>query len=345
MRAGVFFEHGSPEVMQVAEVPDPCAGRDGVLVRIRAAALNHLDLWIRRGIDLELSYPHIGGADIAGEIADLGSEVSPAWKLAPGDRVLINPSLWCGQCEWCQRGEHSLCAGFRIVGEHVNGGFAEHVVVPPGNVHKIPAWMSYPEAAAVPLVYQTAWRGLMTQGGLRAGETVLVTGASGGVASAAIQIAHLAGARVYAVTKGEERVEAARRLGADVVYDRGIEDWCSTLWADTGRRGVDVVVDSVGAAHWRQCLRSLARGGRLVTYGATTGPFADTDVRLVFWKQIRIIGSTMASASEFHKVLELVFARRLQPVIDRSFALEDIRAAHEYLEDGGQFGKVMIDIG
>ncbi len=341
MRATFFEEHGGPEVMQVAERPDPEPGRDEAVVAVEAFALNHLDLWIRRGLPgLELDLPHVGGSDLAGTVEAVGPDVE-GWS--PGDRVVANPSLWCGECEWCAAGEHSLCDRFRILGEHVDGGAAERVAVPARNLLRIPGGFEFTDAAAAPLVFQTAWRGLMTRAGLRAGETVMITGGSGGVSTAAVQIARLAGARVLAVTSGEQNAARLRELGADRVIDRDEEDFSRVAWEETGKRGVDVVLDSVGEAMWEGCVRALAKKGRLVTYGATTGPGADLDVRRVFWKQIQVMGTTMATHAEFLRVMALVFEGRLRPVVDVVWPMDRIRDAHERLEEGRQFGKVVLE--
>lgn len=338
MKAAVFHEFGGPEVVRVEEVPQPSPGPGEVLVEVKAAALNHLDLWVRRGLPVETPMPHIGGSDVAGVVAALGEGVM---GVEPGARVVLNPSLWCGRCEWCVRGEESLCVDFGIIGEHTQGGFAEYVVVPAANLYRIPDGFPFEEAAAAPLVFATAWRGLITRARLRPGETVLVTGASGGVGSAAVQIARLAGARVFAVTTSEN-VERVRSLGADVVYDRTAVDYSKEVWKDTGKRGVDVVFDSVGQATWAGNVRALARGGRLVVYGATTGPTAETDLRVVFWKQVEIIGTTMSSRHEFERVMGLVFGGRLKPVVDVVWPLDRAREAHERLERGDQFGKIVL---
>ena len=340
MKAAFFAEHGGPEVLEVGERPPPEPARDGVVVEVRAAALNHLDLWTRRGLPgLDLGLPHIGGSDIAGVVVDAGSD---AGEWEPGASVVVNPGLWCGRCEWCARGEHSLCRSYRILGEHVDGGFAERVAVPARNLYRIPEGTDFARAAAAPLVYQTAWRALISRGGLRPGESVLVTGASGGVSTAAIQIARLAGAEVFAVTSGPENVRRVRALGADHVIDRLEEEFSREVWRETGKRGVDVVLDSVGEAIWEDCVRALAPNGRLVTYGATTGPSGALDLRRTFWKQIRVIGSTMANRAEFEAVMALVFGGRLDPVIDDVLELERIREAHERLEGGEVFGKLVL---
>ncbi len=339
MKAAFFREHGGPDALRIGDLPAPVAGPGEVVVGVKAAALNHLDLHVLRGIPgLAIDLPHIGGADIAGVVAEVGPDVDD-W--APGDRVIVNPGLSCGSCEWCDRGQHSMCRHYAILGEHRAGGFAELVVVPARNLYPLPADFAFERAAAVPLVFQTAWRALITRGALRAGETVLITGASGGVSTAAIQIARLAGAEVLAVTS-EPHVERVRELGADHVIDRTREDFSRTAWTITGKRGVDLVLDSVGKAMWEGCLRSLSRGGRLVTYGGTSDPVVPLDVRHVFWKQLHIIGSSMASRREFETVMDLVFAGRLVPVVDTVLPLDGARDAYELLAAAGQFGKIVL---
>ncbi len=339
MRAAIFHEHGGPEQIRIEEVPRPQPGPGEVLIEVRAAAMNHLDLWVRRGLPIETTMPHIGGSDIAGVVAELGPGVT---GIAKGERVVVNPSLWCGQCRYCIRGEESMCVRFRIIGEHTNGGFAEYVAVPSSHVYGLPESISFTTAAALPVSYQTAWRALITRAGLRAGEDVLVLGASGGTATAAIQIAKLAGARVFAVTSGAQSVARVRELGADVVYDRTEVDFSSEVYRDTGKQGVDVVVESIGKATWTGSLRALARGGRLITYGATTDPEVETNIRLLFWKQLQIIGTTMASRAEFEAMLHVALRGELRPVIDMEMPLEEARAAHERLEAGNQFGKIVL---
>lgn len=341
MKAAYLEEHGGPEVLRVGELPDPQPGPGEVRVRVRAVALNHLDLWVRRGLPgVETEFPHVGGSDVAGEVEALGPGVE-GWQL--GERVVVNPMLWCGRCEWCIRGEHSLCERGRILGEHVSGGLAELVVVPARNLLRLPDAFPFERVAAAPLVFQTAWRALRTRAGLRAGESVLVTGASGGVSTAAIQIARLAGARVFAVTSGAENVRRVEELGAELAIDRLAEDLARRVWTETGKRGVDVVLDGVGAAIWEDCVKCLARDGRLVTYGGTTGPTVALDVRRVFWKQLRVIGSTMASRAEFERVMGLVFGGVLSPVVDEVWSMERVREAHERLEGGGVFGKLVLE--
>ncbi|MBB4634098.1 zinc-binding dehydrogenase [Longimicrobium terrae] len=339
MRAAIFHENGGPEVVRIEQVARPAPGPGQLLVEVRAAALNHLDLWVRRGIPIETTMPHIGGSDFAGVVVEVGEGVA-ADRV--GERVVVNPGLWCGHCRECARGQESMCERYRIVGEHTDGGFTEFVAVHADRAYRIPDDFSFEEAAALPVSYMTAWRALVSRARLRPGEDVLVIGASGGTALAAVQIARVMGARVFAVTQGAANVQRVRELGADVVYDRATTDWSRAVHADTGRRGVDVVVENVGAATWSGSLRALTRGGRLVTYGATAGPKVELDLRSVFWKQIEVIGTTMASRSEFEDMLRIVFAGRIRPVIDTVMPLDQAREAHGRLEAGGQFGKIIL---
>ncbi|MBI4520516.1 MAG: zinc-binding dehydrogenase [Gemmatimonadetes bacterium] len=339
MKAAIFAEYGGPEVIRIAEVETPQPGAGEVRVAVRAASLNHLDLWVRRGLPVETPMPHIGGSDIAGEVDTLGPGVA---GVEVGSRVVVNPAFYCGRCDSCRRGDGGSCAKLRILGEHTQGGFAEYAVVPAASLLALPGPVSFAQAAAAALVFLTAWRGLVTRGGLRAGESVLVTGASGGAGTAAVQIARLAGAHVFAVTSGQEKVGRVRELGADVVYDRAQVDFSREVWADTGKRGVDLIFDSSGQATWEANLRALAREGRMVVYGATTGPEAVTNVRLMFWKQIAILGTSMGSRRDFETVMALVFTGKLRPVIDSVLSLERVREAHERLERGEVFGKIVV---
>ena len=342
MKAAIFRKHGGPEVIEIAEVerPEPAAGE--ALIKVKAVAMNHLDLWTRRGLPgLDFDLPHIGGSDVAGIVEELGED-GETEGLEPGTRALVNPSLYCGECEWCLRGEESLCLRYRILGEHTDGGFAEYVSVPAANVMPIPDELDFESAAAVPLVFQTAWRGLKGRGRLQPGETALILGGSGGVSTAAIQVARHLGARVFAVTSGPENVRRVQELGADLAIDRLEADFAGAAWEATEKRGVDLVFDGIGETVWPGALRSLARNGRLVTYGATTGPRGQVDIRVVFWKQLQIIGTTMASQIEFEEVMGLVFQRKLKPVIDVVLPLERAREAHERLEAGGHFGKIVL---
>jgi NADPH:quinone reductase-like Zn-dependent oxidoreductase len=338
MRAAIFEEHGGPEVVEVREVEVPEPGAGEVRIRVAASGMNHLDLWVRRGLPIETTMPHIGGSDVAGTVARLGEGVT---EWAVGDRVVVNPSLWCGECEWCRAGEESLCDRYRILGEHTQGGFAEFVTAPAGNLYRIPDDVPFERAAAAPLVFLTAWRGLVTRGRLREGQTVLVTGASGGVATAAIQIAKHLGATVHAVTSSPW-VDRVRALGADAVYDRTEGEYGKDVWRATGKRGVDVVFDSVGEATFKQHVRSLAKGGRMVVYGATTGARGEVDIRLLFWRQLEILGTTMSNQEEFRAVMGRVFGGDLDPVIDVTWPLERAAEAHARLEAGEAFGTIVL---
>lgn len=340
MRAAIFEEHGGPEVVHTAEVDTPEPGPDEVRLRVEASGMNHLDLWVRRGLPIETTMPHIGGSDVVGTVDALGSDVD-GWS--EGDRVLINPSLWCGECEWCVKGEESLCESYRILGEHTQGGFAEYVTVPARNLYSIPDDLDAATAAAAPLVSVTAWRGLVTRGRLGDGDSVLITGASGGVGTAAIQIAKHLGARVFAVTS-TPFVDRVLDLGADAVYDRTDPDvdYGKEVWKATGKRGVDVVFDSVGQATFQQNARALARAGRLVVYGATTGPEGQVDIRLLFWRQLEILGTTMSNQREFREAMELVMDGSLEPVVDSVFTLDEAADAHRRLEGGEAFGSIVL---
>jgi len=343
MKAVIMPRYGGPEVLEyVSDHPQPVAGPDQVVVRVRASALNHLDLFIREGIPtLKLQLPHILGADVAGQVAEVGSDVT---DLEVGERVVVNPGIACGACEYCAIGEDSLCVDYRIIGEHLPGGYAEYVAVPARNVARMPSDFPWETAAAAPLVYMTAWRLLISRARVRPGEDVLILGAGSGVSTAAIQIAKLAGCTVYATSSSDEKLAKAKGIGADVLVNYRTMPWSQAVWELTGRRGVDVVLDHVGEATFKDSVRALRRGGRLVSPGATTGPMVELDMRLLFWRQISILGSTMASRREFEEVLKLVFMGRLKPVVDKSFPLREARLAHEYLGRGEQFGKVVLTV-
>lgn len=340
MRAAVFAEHGGPEVVELTEVETPEPGPGEARVEVRASSMNHLDLWIRRGLPIEITMPHIGGSDVAGVVDAVG----PGAEDVPvGTRVVVDPSLdYEAYYGGPGRGESFPKKELRLVGEHTQGGFAEHCVVPAANLLEIPEGVAFETAAAGGLVFVTAWRGLIGRGRLRAGERVLITGASGGVGTAAVQIARGAGARVFAVTSGSENVERVGELGADHVYDRLETDYAEEVWRDTGKRGVDLVLDSVGQAMWESNLRCLAVRGRLVTYGATTGTEGTSDIRQVFWKQLSILGTTMGEPAEFREVMDLVFRGDLVPVIHEILPLDEVRRAHEMLEAGDVFGKLVV---
>ncbi len=341
MKAVLLPRHGGPEVLEyVTDHPKPVVGPDQILVHVHAVALNHLDLFVREGIPtLKLTLPHILGADVAGEVAELGSDVT---AFEPGDRVVVNPGISCGRCEYCIAGEDAECVEYKILGEHVPGGYAEYVAVPAANVLPIPVDMPWANAAAAPLVYMTAWRLLVTKARIRPGEDVLILGAGSGVSTAAIQIAKLAGCTVFTTSSSEEKLRRAKELGADILINYKEMAWSKAVWELTGKRGVDVVVDHVGQATFKDSVRSLRRGGRLVSSGATTGPLVELDMRYLFWRQLSVMGSSMSSRREFEDVMKLVFMGRLKPVVDKVFPLEKAAEAHAYLGRGEQFGKVVL---
>ncbi len=343
MRAAVFSEHGGPEVIRIAEVEAPEPGPGEVRIAVRAASLNHLDLWARRGLPFEIPMPHIGGSDVAGVVDALGSGVKEGARgAAIGTRVVADPSVNYERYRRPGRGPSFADSRLTVLGEHTQGGFADFFVAPADNLLEIPEAVSFETAAAAPLTFVTAWSALLGRGGLKPGETVLVTGASGGVSTAAIQIAKLSGARVYALTSGPDNVEGVKALGADVVYDRLQVNFSQEVWRDTNKRGVDLILDSVGEPLWEGCLRALAVGGRMVSYGGTGGPAVTSDIRRIFSKQLSILGSTMGPPEDFRRVMDLVFKGRLTPSIHEVIPLEEARRAHEFLEAGEVFGKLVL---
>lgn len=344
MKAVLLSRHGGNEVLSVGTLPDPAPGPGEVLVKLSAAALNRLDLFVRNGIPgVPVPFPHVPGADGCGVVEALGPGVA---GLAAGERVVLQPGLSCGVCEFCRDGETSLCVGYEILGEHRAGTLAERVVVPARNVWKAPARLSDEEAAAFPLAAMTAWRMLVTRAALRPGESVLIHGIGGGVSAYALQVARLAGASLVIATSGsEEKLERSRALGADVVLDYRAVDVGKKVRELTGKRGVDVVIDSVGAATWRASLTAAAKKGRIVTCGATSGPNPEEEIRVIFWKQLSILGSTMGTDGEFRALLAAVEKGLVEPVVDAVFPLEEVRAAYERLESGAGFGKVVVRVG
>ncbi len=343
MKALTVTVLGGPEHLRVQEVDAPrLTGADQVLVRVQAAGLNRLDLFVAGGLPGKpLPLPHIIGSDAAGIVEAAGPEAS---GFAPGQRVMINPGLSCGSCEWCRDGEQPLCTTFRVLGEHVAGTVAEYVAVPARNLALVPERMSWAEAAGFSLATLTAWRMLVTRARLEVGETVLVWGVGGGVSLAAVQIAKLVGARVIATSSSDEKLAVARRLGADICFNHATSDVPAEVRRLTNKRGVEVVVDNVGEKTWEQSLRCLSRLGRLVTCGATTGPHVSTDVRKLFWYQYTIMGSTMGSDAEYRRIVELAGRGLLRPVIDSVHPLAGAREAYQRLSAGRQTGKIIIEV-
>jgi NADPH:quinone reductase-like Zn-dependent oxidoreductase len=338
MKAAIIHEFGGPEVLRYEDVPDPQPRKDQLLVRVRACAMNHLDLWVRKGLP-GVKLPHILGSDIAGEIVEAGEYVT---GFRPGQRVLLAPMHFCHHCEQCVAGRQNLCREFTVLGNGVDGGNCELIAVPAVNVIPIPDHLGFTEAASMPLVFLTAYHMLTGRAAVRPGQTVLVLGANSGVGIAAIQLAKLYGATVIATAGDDRKTQLAKELGADHVinhYQQKIGDEARKL---TGRLGVDIVVEHVGAATWNESMKALKPGGTLVTCGATSGPEATFDLRFLFARQLALLGSYMGTMGELHDVLKLVFAGKLKPVVDKTFPLREVRTAHEYLEQSKMFGKVVL---
>lgn len=338
MKAVRIHKFGGPEVLTYEDIPDPKPRKDQVLVRVRACALNHLDIFVRKGLP-GVNLPHIMGSDIAGEIAEVGEYIT---DLKVGQRVLIAPMHFCNRCTKCVAGLQNQCRQFTVIGNAVDGGNCDLIAVPAVNVIPIPDQLDFREAASVPLVFVTAWHMLTGFAQIRPGQTVLVLGANSGVGIAAIQIAKMFHTRVITTAGDERKMERARELGADFVinhYQQKISDEVRKI---TNFEGVDIVVEHVGKATWDESVRSLKAGGTLVTCGATTGPKVDLDLRFLFSRQLSVLGSYMGTMSELHEVLSHVFAGRLKPVVDHIFPLKEIRAAHEYMEKSEMFGKVVL---
>jgi len=342
MKAIVYSEHGGPEVLRYTEVPPPEIGAGEILVRVRACALNHLDLWLRKGIPgMPIPLPHIPGSDIAGEVERVGDKVT---TVKPGQKVLLQPGISCGQCAKCLAGEDNQCRAYTLFGQGVDGGCAEYVRSPAVNAVPMPENISFEEAAAFPLVSLTAWHMLITRAQLKPAETVLVLAAGSGVGSAAIQIAKASGARVVATAGSDEKLSKARELGADAVINHSRQEIAAEVKRLTDRRGVDVVFEHVGQATWEQSIRSLVPGGRLVTCGATTGYVGNLDIRYLFTRQLSLLGSFMGSKAELYSALELLRRGLLKPVIDIVMPLAECTKAHERLEHREQFGKIVLRV-
>lgn len=343
MKAIFFEQHGEIDVLKYADLPDPRPGAGQALIKVHAVALNHLDIWVRKGwAGLKLGMPHIGGSDIAGEIVEVNPKDA---NFSKGTKVVINPGVNNGEDEWTRRGEDSLSPGYKLLGEQLRGGMAEYVIVPIENVFKIPDGIPYEEAAAPILVTITAWRMLFRRARVQPGETVLIVGAGGGVNSMTIQLARSAGAEVFALTSSKEKANKARELGASEVIDyTKVANWPSEILKITKGRGVDVVVDNVGQATYDKSVRALTRGGRLVTVGNTSGHDLRLDNRLIFTKQISILGSTMGSRQDFIDSMHYIWSRGIKPVIDRVEHLEDGIKMIKHLESGKQFGKIVLRV-
>jgi len=332
MKAVRFHQHGGPEVLRYEDAPDPQPAEGRAIVRVRACALNHLDLWERRGLDrVKLPLPHISGADVAGEV------------LGTGQRVMLQPGLRCGACAACRRGDDNQCVRYDVLGLRSDGGYAELISIPLENLIPIPATLDFITAAAFPLTFLTAWHMLVTRGRLREGDVVLVLAGGSGVGQAAIQLARHFGARVFA-TSAPEKAARTRALGAEQVFDHYSVDFSKEVRRLTDGRGADIVVEHVGEATWDRSVRALATGGRLVTCGATSGFAASLDLRHLFARQLSLLGCYMGRFAELDSAAQLLFDGRVTPVIDEVFPLERAADAQRRLENKGQFGKVVLQV-
>ena len=338
MKAVRFHQHGGAEVLRFEDAPDPAPERGELLVRVRACALNHLDIWNRRGV-VRLPLPHISGADIAGEVVESSNP-----GIAAGLRVMLQPGLSCGSCEACLDGRDNECPRYDVLGSQSDGGYAELIRVPARNIIPLPDAIGFIEAAAFPLTFVTAWHMLVTRAAIRPGETVLVLAAGSGVGQAAVQIAWLHGARVFATAGTDEKLARARELGASEVVNHHTQDLPAEVRRLTKNRGVDVVIEHVGEATWERSMKCLARGGRLVTCGATTGYKAAVDLRFLFARQYSLMGSYMGTKAELLRAAAFFFSGELRAIVDRTFPLADAAAAQRYLEESKQFGKVVLEV-
>jgi NADPH:quinone reductase-like Zn-dependent oxidoreductase len=340
MKAIAIRAHGGPEAVNLEDLPDPQPGPGQVVVRVKAAALNHLDIWVRKGWPgLKLAFPHVLGSDVAGVVEAVGAGAD---GVKAGDAVVVNPSLGCGRCERCLSGHENLCRRFAILGEHVSGGQAELLAVSARNVMPKPARLSFEEAAAVPLTFMTAWHALVQRANVRPGETVLVHAAGSGVGVAAVQIAKLLGARVIATAGSDAKLEKAKALGADEVVNYETQDFVQEVRRLTDKKGVEVVFEHVGKKTWEKSILAAAIGGRITTVGATTGFDPLTDLRHVFFRQISILGSTMGTAGDLLEVLRFVGEGKLRPVVDRVLPLAEARKGQDLLSERAQFGKIVL---
>ena len=340
MKAAIFKQHGGPEVLEYADVPEPTIRANEVLVEVKACALNHLDIFVRNGIPgIEIPLPHILGNDVAGVVREVGDPVT--WVKA-GDEVMVQPGVSCGHCAACLSGQDNLCREYDIIGYRRNGGYAELVAVPGVNILPKPTELSWEEAAALPLVTLTAWHMLVTRANVQPGEDVLVHAAGSGVGSIAIQIAKLRGARVITTASSDEKLAHARELGADATINYTSEDWPKEVKRLTDRKGVDVVVEHTGAATWPGSIAALKNNGRLVTCGATSGFDARTDLRQVFYRHLTLLGSFMGSKGELLEALKFVVQGKIRAVVDRVLPLSEARQANELIESRAQFGKVVL---
>jgi NADPH:quinone reductase-like Zn-dependent oxidoreductase len=340
MKAIIFHKNGGPEVLQYQDIPEPEAKPFEVVVKVRATALNHLDLWLRKGIPgRPTPLPHVSGCEGAGDVLSVGPGVT---EFKPGDAVVITPPYSCGHCEYCLKNQDSLCLSFGMVGVHRYGCLAEKVAVPEQTLLPLPSNLSYEQAASIPLVFQTAWHMLIDRAKLQVGEDVLIQAAGSGVGIAGIQIAKLVGARVFATASTNEKLEKAKQLGADVLINYKEKDFLEEIRRVTNKRGVDVILEHTGQENWEKNILSLSRFGRLVTCGATSGPNATMDLRYVYSRQLSILGSYMGGNRDLLDVFRFVSEGKLKPVIDSVFPMTETRKAQEKMEDRNLFGKIVV---
>lgn len=340
MHAVFFREHGGVEKLEYGFLPEPSPGPGEVLVQVKACALNRLDIWTRQGMPgVKIPLPHILGCDIAGEVVKLGHGVR---GIPVKRKVLIAPGISCARCHHCRTGWDSLCEDYKIMGFQVNGGYAEYALAPARNLIPISKRWTFEEWASVPLVFVTAWHMLVTRAALKKGETVLIHAAGSGVGSAAIQIAKYLGARVFTTVGSDEKIKRAKSLGADEVINYEKKDFSQEIKRLTRNRGVDVVFEHIGPSTFAKSLASLTRKGRLVTCGVTSGPTINLDIRFVFIRQLSIFGSYMGGLKELHKVVRLIEGRKLKPVVDKVFPLQEARQAHERMLERQNFGKIVL---
>lgn len=340
MKAVYFNEHGGPEKLIYGDLPEPQIGLTDVLVRVKAAAMNHLDLWMRRGLPgREVAKPHVTGCEGAGEVVRVGSGVEN-WK--EGDSVVITPAWSCNRCEFCLSNQDSLCLQYGMLGVKRHGCFAEYVAAPAETLYPLPSNLSYEQAAPIPLVFITAWHMLVFRAGIQPGQDVLVHAGGSGVGTAAIQISKLFGARVFTTASTQEKLEKAKALGADILINYKEKDFSQEIKSITAKRGVDIIFEHTGAEQWEKNISSLARGGKLITCGATSGPDVRIDLRYVYSRQLSIIGSYMGGKRDLLDVFRFVGQGKLKPVIDSIFPLSEVRKAEEKMEDRKVFGKIVI---
>lgn len=344
MKAVLFRRHGGPEVLEYTDFPTPEPKPGEALIRLWAAALNRMDVMVRNGWPgIKLELPHINGADGAGQIVAFGDGAATG-ELEAGDHVVINANLGCGKCEFCQEGKDNMCRNWHLLGETVRGTYAEYIALPVKQLYRLPKGFDFHQAAAAALVYQTAWHSLVKRGNLRKGEIVLIVGAGGGVNTASVQIAKCIGAQVIVIGSNTKKLDMAESLGADILIDRSKEqDWSKMVFLATNKRGVDIVVDNVGTT-FMHSLRTLRKGGRLLTVGNSGGPRFEIDNRYMFAKHLSIIGSTMSTLSEFKEVMDLIVAGTLKPVMDNTYSLKEAVKAQERLWRNENFGKITLDI-